>query len=141
MNTTRRYSELVRLPTFQERYEYLRLDGVVGKETFGFDRYLNQIFYRLPEWKRARDIVIARDLGRDLGIEGRDIPRGVKIIIHHMNPITPEDIENRNEIILDPEFLITTIHNTHLAIHYGDERMLTIEPAERFPGDTCPWRR
>lgn len=139
-DTIKCYSELSRLHTFHDRYEYLRLNGAVGKETFGFDRYMNQMFYRSPEWRRARDEVIIRDLGCDLGIPGREIPRGVKIIIHHMNPILPEDIECRNEMILDPEYLITTIHDTHLAIHYGDEHLLLQEPTERFPGDTCPWR-
>lgn len=132
------YSELVLLSSFRERYEYLQLNGSVGKETFGFDRYMNQVFYKSPEWRRVRDIVIARDCGCDLGIEGREIYG--KVIIHHMNPISPEDIRDRNDMILDPEFLITTINDTHLAIHYGDENMLLQEPVKRFPGDTCPWR-
>lgn len=132
------YSELIRLPTFQARYRYLRLSGAVGKETFGFDRYMNQFFYRSPEWKRVRDIVIARDGGCDLGIPGREIFR--RPIIHHMNPISPEDIRDRKDFILDPEYLITTIHDTHLAIHYGDENLLLQEPVERRPNDTCPWR-
>lgn len=132
------YSELILLPTFQARYRYLRLSGAVGKETFGFDRYMNQFFYRSPEWKRVRDIVIARDGGCDLGIPGREIFR--RPIIHHMNPISPEDIRDRKDFILDPEYLITTIHDTHLAIHYGDENLLLQEPVERRPNDTCPWR-
>lgn len=140
-NTIKCYSDLVHLRTFRERYEYLRLDGVVGKETFGFDRYMNQAFYRSSEWRRVRNIVIARDLGCDLGIEGREIFGNVRIIIHHMNPILPEDIRDRNDMILDPEFLITTINDTHLAIHYGDEHILLQEPVKRFAGDTCPWRR
>ncbi len=138
MTTIKRYSELIRLPTFKERYEYLRLNGVVGKETFGFDRYMNQFFYRSPEWKRIRDLVITRDNGCDLGIPGREIFG--RILIHHMNPIEPEDIRSHSEIILDPEYLITTIHDTHLAIHYGDEHQLLQEPVERRPNDTCPWR-
>lgn len=133
------YSELIRLPSFQARYQYLRLNGMVGKETFGFDRYMNQFFYRSPEWRRVRDFVITRDEGRDLGIPGREIYG--KIIIHHMNPILPEDIRDRNEFILDPEYLITTIHDTHLAIHYGDEHQLLQEPVVRRPNDTCPWKR
>ena len=141
LNTIKCYSDLMRLRTFKERYDYLRLNGAVGKETFGFDRYMNQAFYRSPEWRKVRDIVITRDFGCDLGIPGREIPRSVKIIIHHMNPIIPEDIRDRNDMILDPEFLITTIHDTHLAIHYGDENMLLQEPVKRFPGDTCPWKR
>lgn len=134
----KRYSELVSLPTFKERYQYLRLDGVVGKETFGFDRYMNQFFYRSPEWRQVRDIVIARDLGCDLGIAGREIYR--RPIIHHMNPIRPEDIRERSNLLLEPEYLITTIHETHLAIHYGDEHLLLQEPIERRPNDTCPWK-
>ncbi len=141
MDIIKSYSGLSRLKTFKERYEYLRLNSAVGKETFGFDRYMNQIFYRSPEWRRVRDIVITRNEGCDFGIPGREIPRGVKIIIHHINPILPEDIESRNDLILNPEYLITTIHNTHLAIHYGDENMLVDEPVVRFAGDTCPWRR
>ena len=140
-NRLKCYSELSQLHTFRERYEYLSLNGDVGKETFGFDRYMNQAFYRSPEWKHVRDIVIARDYGCDLGIEGREIYGRVRLIIHHMNPILPEDIRDRNDMILDPEYLITTIHDTHLAIHYGDEHMLLQEPVVRFAGDTCPWRR
>lgn len=139
MSIIKRYSELVKLTTFKERYEYLRLNGVVGKETFGFDRYMNQAFYKSPEWKRVRDIVIIRDSGCDLGIVGREIYG--KIIIHHMNPILPEDIRDRSDILLDPEYLITTVNDTHLAIHYGDDNMLLKEPVERFPGDMCPWRK
>lgn len=133
------YSELMLLPTFQARYKYLRLNGEVGKETFGFDRYMNQIFYRSPEWRRVRDFVITRDEGCDLGIPGREIFG--RIVIHHMNPIRPEDIRNRSDLLLDPEYLITTIHDTHLAIHYGDEHLLLQEPVERRPNDTCPWKR
>ena len=133
------YSELMLLPTFQARYQYLRLNGEVGKETFGFDRYMNQFFYRSPEWRRVRDLVITRDEGCDLGVPGREIFG--RIIIHHMNPIRPEDIRNRSELLLDPEYLITTIHDTHLAIHYGDGHLLIQEPIERLPNDTCPWKR
>lgn len=133
------YSELILLPTFQDRYQYLRLDGLVGKETFGFDRYMNQVFYRSPEWRRIRDIVITRDEGCDLGLAGRELFD--RIIIHHMNPIRPEDIRNRSELILDPEYLITTSHTTHLAIHYGDEHNLLQEPIVRRPNDTCPWKK
>ena len=132
------YSELVLLPTFEERYRYLRVPGFVGQETFGFDRYMNQFFYRSPEWKRVRDMVIVRDLGCDLGIEGREIYD--KIIIHHMNPILPRDIRSRNEMILDPEYLITTSNRTHQAIHYGDESLLITLPKPRMKDDTCPWR-
>ena len=135
----RTYSELITLPTFEERYRYLRLGGRVGEETFGFDRYLNQVFYKSEEWLYVRDKVIVRDLGCDLGIEGREIHG--RIIIHHMNPITVDDIANRKDYILDPEYLITTIKSTHDAIHYGDESLLITLPKERTKNDTCPWRR
>lgn len=134
----RTYSHLITLHTYEERYDYLRLSGQVGKETFGLDRYLNQVFYRSQRWKKVRDFVIFRDNGCDLGIEGREIFG--KIIIHHMNPITIEDIENENEFLMDPEFLITTVHNTHNAIHFGDENLLIKDPIERKPNDTCPWK-
>lgn len=132
------YSELITLPTFKERYEYLRLDGKVGESTFGFDRYLNQVFYRSPEWRAIRDHVIVRDNGCDLGIEGHEIHG--KVIIHHMNPLTVKDIERESEFMLNPEYLITTIHNTHNAIHYGDESLLIVAPIIRTKNDTCPWR-
>lgn len=136
----RTYSELITLPTFEERYRYLKLDGVVGEDTFGFDRYLNQEFYqRDQEWKRIRDFVIIRDQGCDLGVEGREI-RG-KILVHHMNPITKEDILKRSEFLLNPEYLICTLKSTHDAIHYGDENLLMKGPVERKPNDTCPWRK
>ncbi len=136
----RTYSELITLPTFEERYRYLRLGGRVGADTFGFDRYLNQIVYqRDPRWKNARDIVIIRDNGCDLGIEGREIYG--KILVHHMNPITMDDILNERDWIYDPEFLISTMLTTHNAIHYGDENLLMKAPIERTPYDTCPWKR
>lgn len=135
----RTYSELITIPTFEERYDYLRLGGKVGEETFGFDRYINQLFYRSKEWKSIRDHVITRDNGCDLGIEGREIYG--KILIHHMNPITKDDILQRSEYLLDPEYLITTIKNTHDAIHYGDRSLLITSPVERSRNDTCPWRR
>ena len=135
----RTYSELSKLKTFKERFTYLRLNGFVGKETFGFDRYLNQVFYKSAKWKSIRDFVIVRDNGCDLGIEGREIYG--KIIIHHMNPITIQDIEHESDFLLDPEFLISTVHETHNAIHYGDENLLILAPIERKQNDTCPWRR
>lgn len=139
-NHIRTYSELSKLSTFEERYEYLKLDGVVGEETFGFDRYLNQQFYQRDiEWKKVRDYVIIRDAGCDLGIEGRDIQG--KIIVHHMNPITKHDLINRTEYLLNPEYLISTIKSTHDAIHYGDENLLMKGPVERTKNDTCPWRK
>lgn len=135
----RTYSELIKLSTFEERFQYLKLDGTVGASTFGFDRYLNQVFYRSPEWKKLRNEIILRDNGCDLGMEGYEI-HGQPIIIHHMNPITAEEIEHRDSTIFDPEFLITTVLNTHNAIHYGDESLLPKKPVMRTPNDTCPWR-
>lgn len=132
------YSELIKLPTFEERFRYLQLNGVVGRDTFGFDRYVNQIFYRSKRWKEVRDYVIIRDNGCDLGIEGREIPG--RIIVHHMNPIRLEDIERESAYLMNPEYLICTIHDTHNAIHYGDEKLLITAPIERSKYDTCPWR-
>ena len=135
----RTYSELITLPTFEERFKYLQLGGKVGEDTFGHDRYLNQMFYTSDEWRRIRRDVIVRDNGCDLGIQDREI-HGL-IIIHHMNPITIEDIINRSEFLLNPEYLISTIKNTHDAIHFSDERILITDPIERRPNDTCPWKR
>lgn len=135
----RTYSELSRLQTFDERFDYLQLNCVVGKDTFGFDRYFNQLFYRSKEWKHIRNIVIIRDNGCDLGCEGHDIYD--KILIHHMNPISIEDINNSSDILLNPEFLICTSQLTHNAIHYGDKSQLIKEPLIRTPGDTCPWKK
>ena len=136
----RTYSELITLPTFEERYEYLRLDGTVCEETFGFDRYLNQEFYqRSQEWRRIRDYVIIRDQGCDLGIEDREIQG--KILVHHMNPITKDDLLKRSKFLLDPEYLICTLKSTHDAIHYGNENLLMKGPVQRTLYDTCPWRK
>ena len=132
------YSELIALPTFEERYEYLRLNGRVGEDTFGFDRYLNQNFYRSAEWRRIRDRVIVRDNGCDLAIDDRIIYG--KILIHHMNPITDKDLFNLSDILLDPEYLICVSHNTHNAIHYGDGEWLVKDPIVRTKNDTCPWK-
>lgn len=137
--TIKTYSELSELKTFEERYEYLRLGGKVGEETFGFDRYLNQIFYNSEEWRSVRNFVISRDNGCDLGIPGREI-RGDRVLVHHMNPITKEDILKRSDILLNPEYLITTVKNTHDAIHYGDSELLYKDPIVRSKNDTCPWR-
>lgn len=134
----RTYSELIKLPTFEERFRYLKLDGIVGEETFGFDRYLNQIFYKSREWRELRNHIIVRDNGCDLGMLDREIA-GL-IIIHHMNPITVDDIRERSDYLLNPEYLICTVKNTHNAIHYGDESLLITAPIERRPNDTCPWR-
>lgn len=134
----RTYSELVLLPTFKERFEYLKLSGVVGRDTFGFDRYLNQQFYRTSEWKKVRDAVIIRDNGCDLGVEGYEIYD--RILIHHMNPITADDIIKHSDWILDPNQLICTSFRTHNAIHYGDISLIDKQPTIRKPNDTCPWR-
>lgn len=138
MNRT--YSELITLPTFEERFKYLQLNGAVGRDTFGFDRYLNQYIYqRSQRWKSARDKIIVRDNGCDLGVEGYSIYG--RIIIHHMNPISVEDILSDRDWIFDPEFLICVSHRTHNAIHYGDESLLPQTLIERTKNDTCPWRR
>lgn len=138
--TIRTYSELTQLQTFEERYEYLKLGGKVGEETFGFDRYLNQLLYTSPEWRTLRNHIITRDRGCDLGVSGREILEGVKIIIHHMNPITVEDVINRSDYVFNPEYLICTIKITHDAIHYGNSELLYQEPIVRTKNDTCPWR-
>ena len=133
----RTHSELITIPTFEERFEYLVLHGVVGGATFGFDRWMNQRFYRSSEWRQKRNHVIARDLGCDLAVEGFEIHD--RIIIHHMNPMRAHDIVHDNEDILDVEFLITTTHRTHNAIHYGDASLLPREPVTRRAGDTKLW--
>lgn len=134
----RSYSELKTFKTFEERFEYLRLDGKIGQDTFGFDRVFNQMFYRSREWKQVRNEVIVRDNGCDLGVEGYEI-RG-KILIHHMNPITIDDIRENSDFLMNPEYLITTVLLTHNAIHYGDESLLIKAPIERRKNDTCPWK-
>lgn len=139
MRTIRTYSELVRLSTFEERFRYLKLGGLVGKDTFGFDRYLNQEFYRSKEWKEIRDFVIVRDNGCDLGMDGYEIVG--RIYIHHMNPITVNDIVHSSDFLLNPDYLICVSHNTHNAVHYGDEDLLVTVPVERRKNDTCPWKR
>lgn len=134
------YDELIQLPTFKERYEYLKIGGKIGEDTFGFDRYLNQALYKTKEWQSARNYVITRDNGCDLGVPGHEIT-DEKILVHHMNPITKEDILNRSEFLFDPKYLISVRHDTHNAIHYGDDSLLaTDQPIERSKNDTCPWR-
>lgn len=135
----RTYSELSTIHSFEDRYRYLRLNGSVGTETFGFDRIFNQQFYRSREWKAIRDHVIVRDNGCDLDVEGYEIHG--RIYIHHMNPIMLKDIETTSEFLLDPEYLISTTHGTHNAIHYGDEDLLILPPVERSKNDTCPWKQ
>ena len=140
MTIIRTYDELSKLKTFEDRFEYLKLGGQVGKDTFGFDRIFNQRFYRSREWKACRDFVIIRDNGCDLGIDGYEI-NSQNVIVHHINPISLEDIEKRTDILLNPEYLITTTHKTHNAIHYGDKDLLVTGPIERSKNDTCPWRK
>lgn len=132
------YSELITIPTFEERFEYLRLKGSVGKDTFGYDRYLNQVLYRSPEWKRLRNQIIIRDDGCDLACDGYDVYG--KVLIHHLNPITVEDVLARSRKVFDPDNLVCVSHNTHNAIHYGDVDLLVTGPIIRTKNDTCPWR-
>ena len=139
MLMNRSYSELSKLKTFKERYRYLRLTGVVGEETFGWDRYINQMLYKSRKWQQTRDRVIVRDNGCDLGVDGYEIQG--KVLIHHINPITVEDILNERDCVFDLENLISTSMITHNAIHYGDENLLMSDPVERTMNDTCPWRR
>lgn len=136
------YTHLIQFPTFEERFEYLKLTGKVGEETFGYDRYLNQVFYRSSEWKNFRRKIILRDKACDLGIEDRPINQNGQLLIHHMNPITKEQIINRDPVLMDPEYVITVRRNpTHEAIHYGDASLLIgANFIERKPGDTCLWR-
>lgn len=135
----RTYSELIKLKTFKDRFEYLKLDGIVGEETFGFDRYMNQIFYKSKEWASVRREVIIRDNGCDLGVDGYEIHG--KILIHHMNPINLSDIVHKTDELLNPDYLITTVLSTHNAIHYSDASLLPTLPIERRANDTCPWKR
>ena len=134
----RTYSELMRFSSFEDRYQYLRLNGSIGETTFGFDRYVNQKFYRSAEWKQIRNYVIVRDNGCDLGVDGYEIHE--KILIHHMNPIVLSDIQNASDYLLNPDYLISVTLATHNAIHYGDETLLIRAPTERRPNDTCPWK-
>lgn len=138
MNLSRSYSELIRFPTFEERFQYLKLGGLVGKTTFGHDRYLNQLLYHSNEWRRFRKEIIIRDNGGDMALEEYQIVVG--IIVHHIVPLTIEDIENRSYRIFDPENVVCVSHKTHEAIHYGDERLLPRLLVERRPNDTCPWK-
>lgn len=135
----RTYTELITIPTFEERFRYLKLDGVVGQSTFGYDRYLNQVLYHSDEWRRFRRDIIVRDNGCDLACDGFDIQ--IRALIHHIDPITVEDVLNRHPKVFDPDNVITTTYNTHRAIHYGDESLLIIAPIIRTPNDTCPWKR
>lgn len=137
--TSKTYSELIAIPTYEDRFRYLQLQGAVGKDTFGYDRYLNQVLYNSQEWKRFRSEIIIRDNGCDLAFEGYDIHG--RILVHHINPITVDDVVNRNPLVFDPENVICVTHNTHNAIHYGDESLLITAPIERTRNDTCPWKK
>lgn len=137
--TSKTYSELIAIPTYEDRFKYLQLQGAVGKDTFGYDRYLNQVLYNSQEWKRFRNEIIIRDNGCDLAFEGYDIHG--RILVHHINPITVDDVINRNPLVFDPENVICVTHNTHNAIHYGDESLLITAPIERTRNDTCPWKK
>lgn len=137
----RTYTELMTIPDFESRYEYLRLSGKVGEDTFGFDRWINQDFYTSKEWRKFRRQIIARDLGCDLACKDRPFLQGETVIIHHMNPIDKNDILNHTEFLMDPEYVIATSNNTHNAIHYGDRSLLkAFEPTVRRANDQCPWR-
>ena len=138
MMSIKTYSELITIPTFEERFEYLQLKGSVGKNTFGYDRHLNQVLYRSPEWKHLRNQIIIRDCGCDLACDGYDIYD--KVLIHHLNPITVEDVLARSRKVFDPDNLVCVSHNTHNAIHYGDVDLLVTGPIIRTKNDTCPWR-
>lgn len=132
------YRNLILLPSFDDRYEYLKLQGVVGESTFGFDRYMNQHFYTSREWRQFRNKIITRDDGCDMGLE--DYPIAGRVIIHHINPLTVEDFENLTDALFDPDNVICVSENTHQAIHYGDISLLPAPPIVRAPNDTCPWR-
>ena len=136
--TRKCYTELSKLTTFNERFNYLKLDGIVGEETFGYDRILNQLLYKSKKWRKVRDEVLIRDNGGDLGLE--DYPINGRAIIHHMNPICAKDIQMVSDYLLNPDYLITVTHQTHNAIHYGDEELFMKEPIERSKNDTCPWK-
>lgn len=137
----RTYTELIQLPDFISRYEYLRLGGKVGEDTFGYDRWLNQDFYTSKEWRKFRREIISRDLGCDLACKDRPFLQGETVIIHHMNPIDKNDILNHTEFLMDPEYVIATSSETHNAIHYGDRSLLKVfEPTIRTPNDVCPWK-
>ncbi len=135
----RSYTDLCKISDFLDRYKYLRLGGKVGSDTFGYERYLNQFFYRSKEWRAIRDYVIVRDNACDLGVPGRELTS--KILIHHINPISVKDLEERTDILLNPEYLITVSFETHQAIHYGDDNLIAKDPVVRTKFDTCPWRQ
>lgn len=137
----KRYSEVIKLPTAEERFNYLKLYGIVGESTFGYDRYLNQAFYTSKEWRRFRSEMILRDHGCDMALKDRDIPEGAILVLHHINPLTLEDVENEGEALFDPENVICVSERTHKAIHFGDISMLETGPVVRRPNDTCPWKQ
>lgn len=139
METIRTYSELITLNSFEDRYNYLKLDGSIGFNTFGFDRWMNQAFYRSKEWRDLRNYIIVRDGGCEMGLPGYEI--GGKVFIHHMNPITPDDIKHSNDVLMDPDQLICVSQQLHNAIHYGSDELLIRPIQERRPNDTIPWRK
>lgn len=136
---TKTYLEMMSFRTFEERFEYLKLNGIVGDETFGSHRYLNQVLYQSPEWRRFRNEILIRDNGCDLAIDGREISSHA--LIHHINPLTIDDIRNRSPLIFDPNNVVVVSHMTHEAIHYGDSNLLTKDPIIRRSNDQCPWRK
>ena len=139
--TIKRYSDLVRLRTAEERFNYLKLAGSIGESTFGFDRYLNQAFYTSKEWRKFRSEMILRDNGCDMALPDREIPSGAKLILHHINPLTLEDVEEQGEALFDPENVVCVSDRTHNAIHFGDISLLVLDPIVRRPNDTCPWKQ
>ena len=139
MKMTKTYLELIQLDSYDERFEYLKIGGFVGEETFGSDRYLNQALYTSPEWRKFRNRIIVRDNGCEMGLDNLKINK--RVIIHHINPITPEDIVNRDPKIFDPNNVVCVSHALHQAIHYGDKNLLPVMPVERTPHDTCPWKK
>lgn len=141
MKTIKRYSEVIKLPTAEERFHYLKLGSSIGESTFGFDRYLNQTFYTSREWRKFRSDMILRDNGCDMALPDRDIPKGARLILHHINPLTLEDVEEQGEALFDPENVICVSDRTHNAIHFGDISLLVFDPIVRRPNDTCPWKQ
>lgn len=140
MRTFRRYSELIRLHTIEDRFNYLKIAASVGESTFGFSRYLNQALYRSKEWKDFKREMVIRDKACDMALEGWDIPEGAILVLHHINPLTLEDVEDRSDALFDPENVVCVSDRTHRAIHYGDISLINTLPIERRPNDTCPWK-
>ena len=140
MKNIKRYSELIRLNSIEDRFNYLKIAASVGESTFGFSRYLNQALYRSKEWKDFKRKMVLRDNACDMALEGWDIPSGAILVLHHINPLTIEDIENRSDALFDPENVVCVSDRTHRAIHYGDISLINTLPITRRPNDTCPWK-